>query len=66
MHNTDDALVLRNGPVLAPVWVQEDEANDDEQRVHGAFSRPRRRGFRVRSGHAWDTADWACARVGSL
>jgi hypothetical protein len=25
MHNTDDALVLRNGPVLAPVWVQEDE-----------------------------------------
>ena len=25
MHNTDSALVLRNGPVLAPVWVQEDE-----------------------------------------
>jgi hypothetical protein len=25
MQNTDGALVLRNGPVLAPVWVQEDE-----------------------------------------
>ena len=25
MHDTDGALVLRNGPVLAPVWVQEDE-----------------------------------------
>src|SRR5262249_54319422 len=25
MHDTDSALVLRNGPVLAPVWVQEDE-----------------------------------------
>jgi hypothetical protein len=25
MRDTDGALVLRNGPVLAPVWVQEDE-----------------------------------------
>jgi hypothetical protein len=25
MYDTDSALVLRNGPVLAPVWVQEDE-----------------------------------------